>query len=337
MDQMMMSSMPEKTTMATTRIPRFIGMLGLMLGVGLATMSLNSLQIGNVITGALLPQKADLFITTTVAKDTVSSSEEATVHVNITNAGSASLKNIVLLQNLDPSGIAFTGAGMPEAEGKLVCKTVRNMLTCNITTKENLGGGQTTTLTLQYETHKREEAPRCDTFVTIPSIEIRSLSEMPQDPNPSNNTSNAVPVRIDCSDITSNLAVNVAAQPTPVEPGTAITYTITARNNGPASAKDLSLLQKYPPNLHFQSASKAQCIADENSHEINCPLGNDETRTNGVLQAGESEPIELHFNVDPTAGCSTITAESFLGNKGTIDPNPDDNTVQTPTEVTCPQ
>jgi collagen type XII alpha len=120
---------------------------------------------------------------------------------------------------------------------------------------------------------------------------------------------------------TADLAVTKTGSPNPVVAGAKLTYLLTVRNNGPATATDVALTDQLPPEVSLVTVTPSQGSYQEQNGVLTCNLG---TLTNGasatVTVVRPAEPglsttgcegaIDLMFVID-TSGSVAISAGAF--------------------------
>jgi uncharacterized repeat protein (TIGR01451 family) len=144
------------------------------------------------------------------------------------------------------------------------------------------------------------------------------------DPDTSNNTAAAsasVPRQADRTD----LAIAVSAAPKSVRPGQALTFTITATNNGPIAAGDDAITVNLPAQTTFRSVAapdgwQTQLLSDGGTDELLASFA--------TLEAGATAVLTVTVVVQPTAAVgSTLTGVARIVSE-TLDPNPANDTAQ---------
>ena len=110
--------------------------------------------------------------------------------------------------------------------------------------------------------------------------------------------------------------------------GGIISYSLTATNNGPSTATNVTIADAIPTGLTFAPASSSSsCI--QNGSNILC---NSITLTNG-----QSATVTVAFNVPSTAACNAIIQNQASVSTSATDPNPGNNQSSiVSTTVTCP-
>src|SRR5262249_40889208 len=117
---------------------------------------------------------------------------------------------------------------------------------------------------------------------------------------------------------TADVAVALSAAPDPVAAGQDLTYTITAKNNGPSPATNVVLTDfPLPPNVQFVSTSAGTFDAANN--RVVVTLGN--------LPVGDSATVTIV--VRPTnAAIGTTLTNTVAVTAAETDPNPSNNVKQ---------
>ncbi len=151
--------------------------------------------------------------------------------------------------------------------------------------------------------------------------------------NQSFGSSSATATDVVASATQADLALSTTATPSTVLAGTAITYTQTVTNNGPAAATGATFTEATPTNTTFASFSAPAgwtCTtpAAGATGTISC--------TNPSVASGTSANIIVVLNVPSTVTASSITATSSVA-ATTSDPVSSNNstTVVTSVNVAC--
>ena len=127
-----------------------------------------------------------------------------------------------------------------------------------------------------------------------------------------------------------DLALTKTDSADPVPVSTPFTYTLTATNNGPASASNVTLVDTLPVDVAFQLATPSQgsCV---HSGE---PLGGTVTCTLGTIANGANATVDIDIDSPITVGginnSATVSADE-------TDPVPADNTANEPTDIVVNQ
>ncbi len=139
------------------------------------------------------------------------------------------------------------------------------------------------------------------------------------DPDPDDNTSTDVDVLVPAAD----LGVTKTDSPDPVVAGTGLTYTLAVVNNGPSTARGVTVVDTLPAGVALQSATPSQGSCSTTGSVVTCNLG--------ILAPSGTAGITLTAVVDPAA-TSTLTNTVTVSGDGT-DPVPDNDTDTEPTVV----
>src|SRR5262249_35424455 len=107
--------------------------------------------------------------------------------------------------------------------------------------------------------------------------------------------------------------------------GQPITYTIVARNNGPASASGVVVTDTLPKNTGFGSASSSQgtCAPRPHSQAVDCNVG---TMASGAT-------VTITIVAKPTVKGTFVNTATVTATSPT-DPNTVNNTSSVTTKVT---
>jgi uncharacterized repeat protein (TIGR01451 family) len=173
---------------------------------------------------------------------------------------------------------------------------------------------------------------RCSAFVVNQS----SVTSGSNDPNSSNNTSNIISTLIQCPVTDADLSISKVGQPT-VLGGNRVSYNITATNNGPATATNVTIADPIPTVINAQSQVVPlvfDAIASDPSCQIN---GANILCNNFSLTAGQSKTVTVAFTVPATAQCNANILNQATVSGSSTDPNSGNNTSQVVvTTVNCP-
>jgi len=122
--------------------------------------------------------------------------------------------------------------------------------------------------------------------------------------------------------LTADLSAAKTASPSPVEIGTELTYTITARNNGPDAAPGVVLTDVLPGGAGFVSSMSTQGSCSTAGSIVQCDLGT----------LGNSKTAVVTITVIPTQ-LGNITNTAVVNSPDVLDPNIDNNTSSVDTNV----
>jgi len=196
-----------------------------------------------VTTTITAPTLADL-VTTKTGASQVNPGATITYTITTRNNGPATATNVIIRDNI-PTETTFNSAsdGGTFANGVVSFPAI-----------PSLPSGASVTRTV---------------VVTAPSsggplVNRASNTSDTPDPTPSNNDGSQPPAQVTTTLTTSTPAdvVTIKTGPTQVNPGATITYTITTRNNGPATATNVIIRDNIPTETTFNSASDGGTFAN---------------------------------------------------------------------------
>jgi uncharacterized repeat protein (TIGR01451 family) len=123
-----------------------------------------------------------------------------------------------------------------------------------------------------------------------------------------------------------DLQITKRAVPNCVKPGDEIRFQVTVKNNGPADATGVTVIDNRPLALTLVNVTTSKGVCN-GSNPINCAIGN--------LASGESATINIFMSVPPNTlqGSFTNTA-TVTGNEP--DPNPSNNSATATAFVLIP-
>ena len=119
-----------------------------------------------------------------------------------------------------------------------------------------------------------------------------------------------------------DLFVSKTDSPDPVTKGQPLTYTVTAKNNGPATAGAVSLTDTLPGSVTFNSVTTSRGSCSHLSGTVTCGLG----------QLGSGETATVTIKVTPQEP-GTITNRASIRSANEPDANEADNTTTESTTV----
>jgi uncharacterized repeat protein (TIGR01451 family) len=122
-----------------------------------------------------------------------------------------------------------------------------------------------------------------------------------------------------------DLSITKSASPDPVTPGSTLTYTLTAKNNGPADATNVIVTDTLPAGVTLVSATPSQGTC---SGGVTCNLGN--------LASGASATITIEVTVDAATACGATLSNLASVVSDVPDPDLTNNTASAATRVDCP-
>jgi uncharacterized repeat protein (TIGR01451 family) len=111
-----------------------------------------------------------------------------------------------------------------------------------------------------------------------------------------------------------DLSLSKADAPDPVEVGQLVTYTLTARNQGPSSASGVTAIDTLPAGVTYDSAAPSQGSCSESGGTVTCALG--------ALANGASATVDVKVRpqsegtITNQASVSSDVADSDSTNNG---------------------
>ena len=262
-------------------------------------------ELSTTITTTVLPvpPSADLSVVMTASPTSVSVDSDVTDTFTISNLGQE-----------DASGVTAT---LPLAPGVSVISANSGSTGVTVTTT----GGQVvaTAATLAANTQI------VVTVIVEPTIagalsQTVTVSSDALDPNLSNNSSTTTTSVGPAAD----LAVSIAGSSPKVNPGDEFTYTVSATDNGPSDASNVTLSDTLPPGVTYVSASSSQ---------TSVPSYSDGVVSLSIDSISDGAKVTLLIVVVPTAQPGSTLLDSASVATMETDPNPTNNTATLETPV----
>ena len=312
---------------------------GIVIAVVLATIAAY-VQMSGSLTGAVikLPKQADLSVTRT-APESVLSANPITVSYDVGNEGPEQVKRIKLTQpwTEDLTVVSTTVTG---GNATVSCRKLENDFFCSIASTAGLNAGEHVTFDVALRTHAAKDPAPCDRVYEMEEIAVAHNATGFADSNAGNDVTGPVAVRVDCSDITTDVSVHMDDDPSPAVAAGNMRYTLMTTNNGPGRTKGVKVKYHYPANLKYVNASISRCKNNAKAREVVCDPGDDADLSLGVMQAGQTATVELNFTVNTAAKCSWLDTDTSVsvpttGASALIDPIADNNQTALSTEVAC--
>ncbi len=189
--------------------------------------------------------RVDLSLTTTDSADPVARGANLTYTLTARNDGPSAATNVQIVNTL-PSGVTFVSANGPT--GTTVTPPAGSSQDATISIG-SLASGATAAITVIATVGQAAAASLTNSAV------IRSTeSTAGFDTNTTNNTDTETTATNKTIDLEVTKTDNGTTQ-NPIRPGSNITYTVTARNNGPTDATGVRVVDNIPDGIQVTSAS----------------------------------------------------------------------------------
>jgi uncharacterized repeat protein (TIGR01451 family) len=243
---------------------------------------------------------ADLSITKSDAPDPVSSGQQLTYTLGISNAGPSAAAGVTVTDTL-PGGVTYNSATPSQGSP---CTHSSGTVTCNLGSIAN-GGNASVSIVV---------TPSSGTSITNQA----SVSATTADPVLVNNAASATTT----VDPVADLSLTKSDSPDPVLSGNQLTYALAVHNNGPASAPGVSLTDALPSGVTFVSATASpsgSCI----------PSGSNVICALGTIASGATVNVEIKVTA---GGPATVTNNATVISTAT-DPVSTDNTASATTTI----
>ncbi len=238
---------------------------------------------------------ADLSIIKTDSPDPVLVGQPLTYTLVVRNNGPNNTP-AVTVTDLLPGGVSLVSATPSQGS----CSGT-SLVSCVL---GSLGNGGSATVTIVVT--PTAEGPLTNTA---------SVAGNPSDPNPGNNSSTigtmVQPVPV------ADLSVTKTDSPDPVLVGQPLTYTLTARNNGPNNATGVTVTDTLPPGVTLASATASQGSGCSGAPTVTCSLGS--------LAIGTTATVTIV--VTPPSPGAVSNMASVRGNQDDLNPGNDSATI----------
>ncbi|MCD2491567.1 DUF11 domain-containing protein [Lacrimispora sp. NSJ-141] len=244
---------------------------------------------------------ADLAVRKTSQQPVVSPGEQIIYRITVSNAGPDASENVII-RDTEVTG-QLTDVQYSADDGK----------TWNIWNGSYNAGILQPNSTLP-DFLLRGTVPESATVIT----NTASVSSDTPDPDTSNNTS-SLNIR---AENMANLSITKSASPSPAVPGQKITYTLTLTNNGPGTARRVTLVDAVPSQIsgtEFSIDGGATWTPWKSPYEI------------GSMNAGSTTVVLIRGTLSVSASGTVIN--TAVVSSSTPDPVPGDNTATDTTPV----
>ncbi|MBO9534382.1 MAG: DUF11 domain-containing protein [Solirubrobacteraceae bacterium] len=241
---------------------------------------------------------ADMRVTATVDRATANVGDLLTYTFALSNLGPTAASGISFAPTL-PSGVTLQSISAPG----LTCVTTPAP-SCTGGALASGGGPINVTVTARVQT-----AASGSNVASTGTVTANEL-----DPNPLNNAATANTAINPAADLVLTKSVNTAG----ANIGDTLTYTLTATNNGPATATGVTVTDNLPAGLNPGTVTTSLGSCTTTGQVVSCNLG--------TLASGANATITITGTVRAAAASSTINnTAQIAGNE--FDPTPGDATT----------
>jgi uncharacterized repeat protein (TIGR01451 family) len=265
--------------------------------------------------GVTVVAEADLAITKTDLPDPVVAGTSLSYALTVTNNGPSTATNVVVKDWL-PADVVIDA--LTPSAGSCVAGEPGDPLQPTIWNVDSISMGDSETLTIDVTV-----LPQTAEGTLLYNDAEVSSADLDLD-----NSNNVV-----SADTTVNteadLSIDKMDFPDPVIAGEQLTYEVSITNNGPSTARDVSLAEELPPEVTFVDAS----ISNGGTCEVlEVPPLTVECQLND-LDPGESVLVFVTVLVDPSVLDGSLIINTATASSSTTDPDEANNTVSEDTTV----
>ncbi|MCA9737470.1 MAG: DUF11 domain-containing protein, partial [Gemmatimonadetes bacterium] len=296
------------------------------------------------VTSSIVAASADLTVGKTVDLASVPAGEVLTYTVEIVNLGPTAAGSVTLTDNLGTlinNSVGATGSGYV---GHTITENVAGPggVTCSTTSTSSTSRRLTCTI---------PNLPVCTAGVDCPTVDVairpggnggsRSntasvVSSATADGNTGNNSGSVTSTVEARADVT----VTKTATPDPTAAGQEVVYVVTARNNGPSQAANVTVTDDLPLDMVFVSAapSAGSCSTTPTANTVTAP-GNRQVVCNlGSINNGAQRTLTIRAKPTNVTRGTTLTNAASVSTT-TIEPavpGPADNSTTADVSVSNP-
>ncbi|MET9268561.1 hypothetical protein [Kribbella sp. NPDC003557] len=195
---------------------------------------------------------ADLVVLKETLTEPVVAGQPITYRISVHNNGPSDARTVRLTDAV-PS--ALTGVTADSSAGS--CTVDAAQVDCAL---GELSAGSTATVTVTG-------------IVSAKAIGQLTNSATVTSPTPDPDTGNNTGRTTDDLTASADLAITKTAQPTPVQAGRPVTYTLTITNNGPSAAQSVKVTDPVPAPLRYVSSTTSSGICSEADGTVSCAVG----------------------------------------------------------------
>ena len=252
--------------------------------------------------------QSDLITTNSAAPASVAAGGNVTYTQSVTNNGPAAATTVSFTDPVPPNTtvVSLTGpAGW-------TCSIATAPPSCTIA---SLAANTTANFTFVLQVN-----PATPSGTSITETDTATASNIV--PGITTNSASATVVVANAN--SADLAITKTASPNPVTEGSPLTYTLVVRNNGPASATNVTVIDTLPSAVTYFSSSPTQGTCSEAGGSVTCLLG--------TMASAATATVTI-LTVPSAPGVATNTATVSADQ---TDPNPANNTATQNETVTAP-
>ncbi|MEM1332021.1 MAG: hypothetical protein AAGG08_01065, partial [Actinomycetota bacterium] len=238
--------------------------------------------------------------------------QPATWTVTVTNDGPSDAQDVTLSDTL-PAAIDATTIGTVTTAGSLGCSVgtpTASDVSCTVAT---LAAGDSSTVEVTGTVLAAVTDADVDNTATV--------STTTPDPDTSNDSSTSTTDVTASADLSVTKALTTGFGPS-IDPGAAVSWTITVTNIGPSDAQDVVVTDTLPTEVTLTDITSAAAGAVCTAGSVSCTIP--------TLPAGDSAEVVVTGTVDARAVDSITNAASVSSATDDPDPSDDDTTVDTP-------
>lgn len=253
--------------------------------------------------------RADVAITKEMSPDPAAAGGEVSATLTVTNDGPNTAGNVIVR---DPIPAGWTGITI-DGPNRATCRNQDGEAVCDL---GNVPNGATRTIRISGTTSSSS------TSTSLTNLAYVSTDSY--DPDLTDNSSS------DTITLTreADLSITKSADPATAVPGTDVTYTLTARNNGASDARDVMITDAFADQSQIASSEVidttggATC-AGQTSRDVRCTVS--------TLEAGRTATVTVRSRI-----ASDLAAGAEIDNTATVasaTPDPDDDNNQAGAQV----